>query len=53
MGHNKADAVRSVRPKGKKCRWPPFPTLHLKGNLKILLEKFYQQCQDKFLILLK
>jgi hypothetical protein len=27
--------VRLARPKGKKCRWPTFPTLYTKGNLKI------------------
>ncbi len=26
----------------KKRRWPPIPTLHLKGNLKIFLKSFFK-----------
>ena len=46
MGYNEADVVRLVRRvshKGKKCE----------EYKKISFEKFLQQCQDSFLILLK
>jgi hypothetical protein len=43
MGYNEVDAVRLARPKGKIAD----------EYIKILLEKFFQQCQGNFLILLK
>jgi hypothetical protein len=44
MGHNEAAnpprPATMVRPKGKKCRWPTIPTLHLKGNQSLFLKSF-------------
>jgi hypothetical protein len=44
MGHNKADAVRSVRPLGVK---------NADEYKKILFKKLLHQCQDYFLTLMK